>query len=284
MTVEALEVLKRDDTYIPSDGPHIAWEPCQFIDDIDGYTQRQSRGARLYLRDGRRTLAVAEVEGTRSTVIDVADEVSSQIGPWLATMRHLADAVALEGEADTLDLNIGHLVYHWEASQDMFVTAANHRLYDEEVSMAYRYEDLVRAVVPREDQRAHPLPEAAAMHSARLRQQAEGLRAQALLTAPDLREGPLPGVSWVGPYSRAKHKELRAFSESTWYADLPHQLLKGWKAADTAVWSAEERTGRRNALIRWAAARGLPKKVMADASGIARTTIDRVLTDKGTPA
>ncbi|MFJ5951337.1 hypothetical protein [Streptomyces noursei] len=279
MTVESLAVLEQDDAYTPPAEPHIAWEPCRFLDDVDSQTQYQSRGARLYLREGRRVLATAEVEGSRRSVIDVADEVSLEIGPWLPAMRLLADAVALEREADTLDYQMRQLLHHWQAAQDMpVITAANYRVYDAQTDAAYRYEDLVRAIIPREDQVGARLPEAAATHSARLRERAAYLRTQAVVAMPDPRASDLPGVAWVGPYSDQQHREIRARSRDIWYADLPHQILMGWSGLDTAArWPADECVARRDALIRWAARRGLPKKALSDASGVARTTINRVL-------
>ncbi|MEV6784765.1 hypothetical protein [Streptomyces sp. NPDC051098] len=109
----------------------------------------------------------------------------------------------------------------------------------------------MRTIIPREDQVGVRLPEAATTHSARLRQRAAHLRAQAATAMPDPRGESLPGVAWVGPYSDMQSRELRARSRNIWYADLPHQILMGWKGLDTGQWPAGERTERRDALIRW---------------------------------
>ncbi|MFZ4240862.1 hypothetical protein ACOZGD_37580 [Streptomyces murinus] len=281
MTVESLDVLELADDYTPSAEPHIAWERARLFDTIGADTQRVVMGARLYLREGHRVLATAEIEGGRRTVVDIADDVSVEIVPWLPVMRHLADAVALERDAATLDFHTDQLLYHWETAQDMRpnITGANFRSYDEELNAAYHYEELVRAVVPREDQEAARLPQAAATHSERLRAEARTLRVRALLAMPDPRSAGLPDVPWTGPYSRTQQQDIKVPSPDTWYADLPHQLLMGWGSLDTkAYWpDSRERTDHRDALIRWAARRGLPKQDMSKASGLARTTIDRIL-------
>ncbi|MEW1552316.1 hypothetical protein [Streptomyces tsukubensis] len=279
MTVEMLDVLELDDDYTPPPGPHIAWQQAQYFTTIGIDDAQEVRtGGRLYLRDGRRVLATAEAEGDRRTVIDIADDAAAEIAPWLASMRHLADAVALDRDAQTIDFHAAQMLYSWQAAQDVY-TAGLDDIADDEISTAHHYEELLRAVVPRDDQEDVSLPQAAALHSERLRSRARALRVRALIDMPDRESADLPSVPWTGPYSKTQQQDIRDHSPNTWYADLPHQLLTGWGNLDTkAHWpSYEEQTGHRDALIRWAAGRGLPKQDMARATGLARTTIDRIL-------
>ncbi|WP_103528950.1 hypothetical protein [Streptomyces sp. SM12] len=142
----------------------------------------------------------------------------------------------------------------------------------EEQQRARHYEQLVRAVAPEVDQvAARQLPAAAERHATRLREDAVRLRVQAVTLAP---ASPLYGPAWVSPYSKIAAEAIQ--DADAWYADLPHQLLQGWRHAGDA-WTAEERTARRDTLTRWAIRLGLPKATVAAASGVARTTVDRVL-------
>ncbi|GAA0406103.1 hypothetical protein [Streptomyces luteireticuli] len=277
METESVPVLEMDDAYTPVDGPHIAWEPRRFVSeilDVDGL-QGVTPGALFYLREGRRTLAVAEAVGSRRALLDAADDAADGIAPWLPALRALADAVRLDRTAETLELHIGLLLYHWEASKDLDAPQDHYR---EELDRAYAYERLVRDVVPEQDQRTMRLPQAAEAHSQRLRGQATSRRVDAVIKMPDPRTATWPSLRWVGPYSREKHKDIKSRSEDVWYADLPLQLLRGWGALDTrAEWGEAERTARRDALVGWAVRWGLPKSTASEAAGVARTTIDRLL-------
>ncbi|MFI5753185.1 hypothetical protein ACIBBE_47000 [Streptomyces sp. NPDC051644] len=273
-----IPVMEIDDDYTSPADPHMAWSRRRFASAVPASTAMYVEpGALVYLRDGGRTVATAELAGSYSYLVENTDDEADTIAAWLPTLRHLAGVIRLERMADTMEYHLAQLQGHWEAAEGGYVTGLTTDEVDEERDTAYSYEKLLRDVVPHDDQVAMRLPEATAAHAARLRDQATALRAAAVADMPDPRTGAHPGLRWVGPYSRQQQEKIRSRSEDTWYADLPLQLLRGYKASAGAPWDGPGETAGRDALVQWAVQWGLPKTAISTATGIARTTIDRLL-------
>lgn len=273
-----IPALEYDDDYRPLGAPHITWRMTQFATTVDINTQYVATGAVLALREGRRTLSTVDIEGSRYTVRSEADEVSMTIGLWVPVLRLLADAVGLDRDADSLKHNAGQFQLHWQTAQGRYVNAATVDAHKEDVKTAYAYEDLIRSTVPLDSVDELGPAEAALRHVDLLQKEAKDLRARAVVEMPHPDVCPLPGLSWIGPYSNLKRRDIWNQSEAVWYADLPHQLLAGWRVLGAGgEWLEEERIFRRDSLVRSALRRGLPKMAIAKASGLSRSTIDRIV-------
>lgn len=283
MVIESVAVLEMDDTYTPT-GLHVGWAPTRFIEPpTEPFGPQQvDPGAVLYLRDGTTTLATAQVTGSRRTLVDAAEDAADTAGPWLPVLRALVEARDAEHTVQVLETNLALMLDNWQAATDPaadpIVTRSQADAHHEQLEAAYACEALIRGLVPHEDQVETRLPEAVGTHTERLRTQGRMVRAQALrdMPAPDQ---PRPVWHQVGPYRPTKMAEYDLRSGVDYYGDLPVQLLRGWGAVDLSPLSPQEITARRNYLVQWAIKRGAKKTQVADASGIARSTIDRLLAE-----
>lgn len=286
--METLSVHEWDDAYRLPAVAHLAWHQERFTwpSERTADATEYADGARLYLRAGTRTLATAQIYGERRALADAAETAADEMVAWIPAITELASAVETSRSADVLAFNIDQMLYHWQTYKQSQprITGENVDDITAERDHAHSYEALVREVVPRADQEAMPLPDATARHIARLRERADEHRATAARIMPDPLTAVWPSDPWIGPYSRQQRERIVSAPNgtSTWEADLPHQILRGWARLNQGQRGASRAdAASRDAVLLWALRSGLSKSTAASASGVARTTVDRLLAQSG---
>jgi hypothetical protein len=285
--METLSVHEWDDAYQPPAVAHLAWHQERFTwpSELTADATEYANGARLYLRTGTRTLATAQIHGERRALVDAVETAAVEMTGWVPAVTELASAVETDRVADVLTFNIDQMLYHWQTYKrdQPHITGATMDDITAERDQAYSYEALVREVVPRADQEAMPLPDATGRHVARLRERADEHRATAARVMPDPLTAVWPSDPWIGPYSRQQRERIVSAPSgtSTWEADLPHQILRGWARLNQGQRASRTEAASRDAVLLWALRSGLSKSTAASASGVARTTVDRLLAQSG---
>ncbi|MFJ4888247.1 hypothetical protein [Streptomyces sp. NPDC088731] len=286
-SLETVRVQTRDEE--PLEGLHLAYRTAMFTSQVGANQWSQESGYVIYLRDGGALIAMTEGLGTSRDAQEEADEISldtSRDWPWLGTLCTLARARRVDALADAFLRNLRAMT-RWRDGEDPDVETPSVRYLSREEQ---EWDDVTREearnakrglakYVPADLQARMPLRDATGEHIDRLRARAAGLRAAVIRDMPDPRTTPRPH-RWIADYTPAEAKEVRALSLTDpldpWLADLPHWLLRCWAELPEAERQALG-TDYRDALLMWAVEWRLPKSCIARASGVARTTIDRVI-------
>ncbi|MET8502894.1 hypothetical protein [Streptomyces microflavus] len=225
----------------------------------------RAQGVAMRLQDG--AVVLAEREAICSTYADARDRAEAaaqQVTPW-------ASAITAAVEADRLDRHADRVGR--EAGQSELWHAMHERWNDNgALEQAQTYLQAIQHVATDDESATHPTATALApVVQARLRQTADVCRRQALAAAPDLTAHPAPGAAWSVPAPYTPPQYIGAADEDQ--EELPTlltvQLLRAWALDKPAV--------NRDSLIRWAERSGVAKSDIHRLTGVARTTIDRIL-------
>ncbi|MFE9461658.1 hypothetical protein [Streptomyces californicus] len=276
----SLDVQLRDNDYKPQDGLHITYTTGVFTETVDIDQWNQQAGYTIHLRNGGILLAQVELLGSPRDARDTADEISldtSADWPWFTTLHTLSKALRTDRLASTFTGHLGrmkswHDTYHVYDEQDQFAHDA-----------ALAAKRLLAQHVPADLQAEMPLAEATEEHIRRLRARAVELRVTAVREMPDPTVTPRPN-RWIAAYTpqeaRRVKDEDRVDPLRPWLADLPHRLLACWGELPENEKRSRAGTSSRDALLTWATEWDLPKTTIQRASGVARTTIDRLLRNR----
>lgn len=260
------------------DGVHVTWTHARWLGRWDGTGRSVSSGAQVILRDGPTVLATAEYEAPRSDLHDGIEDEAHILPAWIPTLRELAAAVGDDRAANGIRTTCRLMLSHWEASKGGDLAPVEDA-YDQ----ARTYAHALRDLVPEELQRHLHLHEAVEQHAQALTTRATDHRVRAVHSAPD---APRLTLAWTGPYSEQQCTQIRRQpeGEGLWYADIPLQLLHGWRekvARSDDPHATRKPAPLRDHLITWAFDCGASKIDIARAGGMARTTVNRLLNGSG---
>ncbi|MEV2262694.1 hypothetical protein AB0J13_29010 [Streptomyces anulatus] len=279
----SLDVERWDEDYEPTPGLHITYKTGTFTTAVGADQWLQQPGYTVHLREGGVVLAKTELLGSPWDARDTADEISLDTSPdhaWIPTLRTLSHALRATHHADAFTRTLNPMLVWRYGDIDPDSTYTS---YDEtdrfEQDAARSAKAVLIRHVPAGLQADLPLIQAAQTHIGSLRTRAAELRATAVQEMPDPATTPRP-QHWIADYTRLEAQEIKdldpAHPLGPWLADLPHRLLRGWRDLLPDEKEAIS-TGHRDALVTWALEWGLPKTVVSRASGLARTTIDRII-------
>ncbi|MEV3895360.1 hypothetical protein [Streptomyces anulatus] len=279
----SLDVELWDDDYEPAAGLHVTYKTGLLTTTVGADQWLQQPGYTVHLREGNVTLAKTELLGSPRDARDTADDISLDTSPdhaWIPTLRTLSNALRADHHADAVARTLSPMLVwrYGDVDPDSKYTS-----YDEsdrfEQDAARSAKAILIRHVPADLQAALPLIQAAQEHIGRLRVHAAELRATAVREMPDPATTSRP-QRWIADYTRQEAQEIKDLDPThplrPWLADLPHRLLRGWKDLSQPEKEAIG-TARRDALVTWALEWDLPKTAASRASGIARTTIDRII-------
>ncbi|MFI0934635.1 hypothetical protein ACH4RG_23295 [Streptomyces sp. NPDC021019] len=279
----SLDVERWDEDYEPAAGLHITYKTGTLTTTVGADQWLQQPGYTIHLREGDVILAKTELLGSPRDARDTADEISLDTSPdhaWIPTLRTLSNALRADHRADAFARTLNPMLVWRYGDVDPDSKYTSHDETDRFQQDAARSAKavLIRHV-PADLQAELPLIDATQTHVGCLRTRAAELRATAVREMPNPATTPRP-QRWIADYTRLEAQDIKDLDPvhplRPWLADLPHRLLQGWRELPPDEKSAIG-TDRRNALVKWAREWDLPKTVTSRASGIARTTIDRIL-------
>ncbi|MCT6782275.1 hypothetical protein LXH09_37265 [Streptomyces sp. CS7] len=279
----SLDVERWDEDYEPAAGLHITYKTGVFTTAVEADQWLQQPGYTVHLREGAVVLAKVELLGSAWDARATADEISLDTSPdhaWLPTLRTLSRALRTDHHANAFDRDLGQLLswrYGTEDPDGQYTSYDEHDRFEQDAARSAKAR-LTRHV-PAGLQAELPLTKATETHIGHLRARATELRATAVREMPNPATTPRP-QQWIADYTPLEARQIKALDPLNplrpWLADLPHRLLRCWKDLPPQEKEAIG-TGRRDALVRWAQEWDLPKTAASRASGLARTTIDRIL-------
>lgn len=256
---------------LADEGPHIVWAPNR-----TGPTVR----ALLSLRIGKRPIASAELDGNRRKTLAAAHTAATLVEPWVPALSHLAQAVVIQRCSEAITFDVGILAYDWEPEYRMAVPIGGDPMDDTDAYLRARAR-AIREVLGVEELGDAALRRAAVARHKELARDADAACGKAAAVMPDMLTTKVPGIDWVGPYTMYEYATFLKRDRLEWYTYLPFNLLRGWKELaahpEQMPWPSDETTDRRDALVRWALNEGVTKSRVWQASGIARSTIERIV-------
>lgn len=219
----------------------------------------------MRLQDG--DVVLAEREALCSTYADArgsAEVAAEQVTPWVSAVTAAVEADRLDRLADYVGREAGQSEL-WHAMHERW---NDHGALDQ----AQAHLQAIQHVATDDETATHPTATALApVVQARLRQTADACRRQALAAAPDLTAHPAPGAAWSVPAPYAPPRYIGAADEDQEELRtlIAVQLLRAWALDKPAV--------TRDVLIVWAERAGVAKSEIHRLTGVARSTIDRIL-------
>ncbi|MEU4032334.1 hypothetical protein [Streptomyces anulatus] len=226
--------------------------------------QETGRGVALRLQHDSTVLGTCEALCSSAVAAEEwAEKAAGEIAPWVP-------ALIAAGEADRDDLHAERIAYEtlrYTAARDEY---DNWRDQDD-LERVEEHALVIRHLATDAESAEHSDPvRLAQVAGARLTLSAAAARRRALASVPDLAAHAEVGRGWIAPDLRLSTRYLPADEDQTELrAALAVNLLKGWALDKPAV--------GRDTLIVWAADAGISKAEISRLTGVARTTLDRVL-------
>ncbi|WP_282797366.1 hypothetical protein [Streptomyces sp. CC224B] len=218
------------------------------------------RGTAVYLHDGDTALAVAELIDDRDAQPRLQAAAIAEIAPWAQTIAHLIRSWALADRQDALASLLrarGYVDVYSEGSFEV------RREWDLEA-----WTEKIRRLATDDDPADLTGDDLGAVIQVRLKRERAAAQQAAVAALPPASGGSLPPLT--GTWELARGPRL-PHAPQPWAEVVLPLLVQRWEDSDDPV------LRHRDALVHWAVASGISKAELHRASGIARSTIDRVL-------